>query len=274
MTGHAHSAAGGASSALVSWLATAALGPAVVAVPVNLAADALVGAAKRWFKRLRGRDDLSRLVKEATGTMVELNRAEFVAVRKLLEDKQTWKLLGRGTVEDLADRMRSVLPPRDGRTAEDSREAVLTITTGLLEFALADLEPVNFQRLVMARLDRLESGQANFLEKALFGLQSDLFTRFADVIDQFKRVLERLPGPAGRGEITIYLQTLIAWLNTDLWPHRFGDEALAPAAIERKLRVSAADSAREQDADVLARQCQRLVILGGPGSGKTKTGST
>lgn len=269
MTRHAHTAAGGVSGALVSWLATAALGPAVVAVPVNLAADALVGAAQRWFKRLRGRDDLSRLVKEATGTTVELNHAEFVAVRKLLEDKRTWKLLGRGTVEELAGRMRSVLPPRDGRTAEDSRAAALTIATGLLEFALADLEPVTFQRLVMARLDRMETNQASSLEKALFGLQSDLFTHFADVIDQFKRVLERLPGPAGRGEITIYLQTLIAWLNADLWPHWFGDQALAPAAIERELGVRAADRAREQDADVAARQCQRLVILGGPGSGKT-----
>ena len=269
MTRHASAAAGGASGALVSWLATAALGPAIVAVPVNLAADALVGAAQRWFKRLRGRDDLSRLVKQATGSTVDLDHAEFVAVRKLLEDKRTWRLLGQGTVEELAARIRTLLPPRDGRTAADSREAALTIATGLLEFAVADLEPVNFQRLVMTRLDRLETDQASSLEKALFGLQPDLFTHLADVIDQFKRVLERLPGPAGRAEVTIYLQTLIAWLNTDLWPHWFGDQALTPAAIERKLWATAAGSAGEQDADVLARQCQRLVILGGPGSGKT-----
>ena len=46
---------------------------------------------------------------------------------------------------------------------------------------------------------------------------------------------------------------------------------LTPAAIERKLRVSATGRARGQDldADALAQQCMRLVILGGPGSGKT-----
>ena len=44
-----------------------------------------------------------------------------------------------------------------------------------------------------------------------------------------------------------------------------------PAAIERKLRVGATGQAPGQDlgADALARQCTRLVILGGPGSGKT-----
>ena len=43
------------------------------------------------------------------------------------------------------------------------------------------------------------------------------------------------------------------------------------AAIERKLRVAVTDAGHEQDlnADDLARRCQRLVVLGGPGSGKT-----
>ena len=46
---------------------------------------------------------------------------------------------------------------------------------------------------------------------------------------------------------------------------------LTPAAIERKLRVTATGRGREQDldADELAQQCVRLVILGGPGAGKT-----
>ena len=91
---------------------------------------------------------------------------------------------------------------------------------------------------------------------------------------QLKRVLDRLPpGPAHRGEIAVYLKTLIDWLNTDPWPRdrRFGGPVLTPAAIERKLRITATGRAREQDldADELAQQCQRLVILGGPGSGKT-----
>ena len=87
-------------------------------------------------------------------------------------------------------------------------------------------------------------------------------------------MLDRLPpGPAHRGEIVVYLRTLIDWLNTDPWPRdrRFGGPVLTPAAIERKLRVTATGRAGEQDldADELAQQCQRLVILGGPGSGKT-----
>ena len=46
---------------------------------------------------------------------------------------------------------------------------------------------------------------------------------------------------------------------------------LTPAVIERKLRVATAGRAGERDidADAMAQQCRRLVILGGPGSGKT-----
>ena len=137
---------------MLAWLLGAGLGPAAVAVPVNWAADALAGAAQRWFKRLRRTDDLSRLVRAATGTSVDLTQAEFDAVRKLLEDQQTWSLAGRGTVEDLATRIAACLPPRDGRTAEDSHAAALTIARGLLEFAVADLDPKLFQQVLMARL--------------------------------------------------------------------------------------------------------------------------
>ena len=97
---------------------------------------------------------------------------------------------------------------------------------------------------------------------------------FDSVMDQLKLVLDRLPpGPAGRGEIAVYLRTLIDWLNTDPWPRdpRFGGPVLTPAAIERKLRVTATgrDGEQDLDADGLAQQCGRLVILGGPGAGKT-----
>ena len=255
---------------MVSWLLGAGLGPAAVAVPVNWAADALAGAAQRWFKRLRRTDDLSRLVRAATGTSVDLTQAEFDAVRKLLEDQQTWNVAGRGTVEDLATRIAACLPPRDGRTAEDAHAAALTIARGLLEFAVADLDPKLFQQVLMARLQRMETGQASALDEALLGLHA----RFDSVMDQLKLVLDRLPpGPARRGEIEVYLRTLIDWLNTDPWPRdpQFGGPVLTPAAIERKLRVTATgrDGEQDLDADGLAQQCGRLVILGGPGSGKT-----
>jgi hypothetical protein len=209
-------------------------------------------------------------VRAATGTSVDLTRAEFDAVRHLLEDPQTWRVLGQGTVEDLATRIAACLPPRDGRTAEDSHAAALTIARGLLEFAVADLDPKLFQQVLLARLQRMDTDQASALDKALFGLHAG----FDSVMVQLKLILERLPsGPAGRGQIEVYLRTLIDWLSTDPWPRdrQFGGSALTPSAIERKLRVTATGLAHEQDldADGLAQRCRRLVILGGPGSGKT-----
>ena len=259
---------------MLEWLLGAAVGPAVFALPMNWGADALAGAAQRWFKRLRRTDDLSRLVRAATGISVDLTHAEFDAVRKLLEDQQTWTMLGQGTVEDLADRIAGCLPPRDGRTAEDSHAAALTIARGLIEFAVADLEPKLFQQVLMARLRRMETDQASALDGAMFDLHDDLTAGFASVMDQFKLVLDRLPpGPARRGQIAVYLRTLIDWLNADPWPQdpQFGGPVLTPAAIERKLRITARgpDRGQDLDADGLAQQCGRLVILGGPGSGKT-----
>ena len=150
---------------MLAWLLGAA-GPAAVAVPVEWTADALAGAAQRWFRRLRRTDDLSRLVRAATGTSVGLTRAEFDAVRLLLEDQQTWDLLGRGTVEDLAARIASCMPAGDGRTAGDSRAAALVIARGLLEFAVADLALRDFQRLLLARLQRMETDQASAARQA------------------------------------------------------------------------------------------------------------
>ena len=93
-------------------------------------------------------------------------------------------------------------------------------------------------------------------------------------MELLKRVLDQLPsGPANRGEIAVYLTALIDWLNTDPWPQdeRFRGPALTPAVIERKLRITARGKGGDQDldADQLARHCRRLVILGGPGAGKT-----
>ncbi len=182
---------------MISWLLGAGLGPAAVAVPVNWAADALAGAAQRWFKRLRRTDDLSRLVRAATGSSVDLTQAEFGALRKLLEDQQTWSVAGRGTVEDLATRIAACLPPRDGRKADDSHAAALTIARGLIEFAVADLEPELFQQVLMARLQRMETGQASELDREMFDLHADLTAGFDSVMDQLKLVLDRLPpGPA------------------------------------------------------------------------------
>lgn len=269
----------------VTWLIEGGVGPAAVAVPVNWAAAEVAGAARRWFRRLRRTDDLSRLVRAATGTMVDLTRAEFDDVRRLLEDAQTWSVAGRGTVEDLAGRIASCLSPRDGRTAGDSRAAAMAIARALLEFAVADVDPKLFQRVLLTRLQRMEAGQVSALDEALLSLHADLAgrlaaqgeldaQRFASVLEHLKLVLDRQsPGPVAAGQIVVYLTTLIAWLNADPWPRdrRFEGPALTPAAIERKLRVTPTGRVDKQDldADDLSHQCQRLVILGGPGSGKT-----
>jgi hypothetical protein len=268
---------------VLAWLLGAALGPAAAALPVNWAADALATIARQWFRRLRHTDDLSRIVKGATGTSVELTGAEFKAVRKLLEDPHTWEEAGQGTVAGLADRIASCLPPRAGRTLEDSRAAALTIARGLLEFAVADLDPAMFQQVLMARIARMETDQASALDEALLGLHADLVARleaqgeldaqrFATVMEYLNRALDRLPpGPAQRGEIVAYLTALIGWLNVDPWPRdrRFDGPALTAAALERELRIAGGWAESNVDADTLVQQCQRLVILAGPGSGKT-----
>jgi hypothetical protein len=272
-----------------SWLIGAA-GSATATIPVEWAADALADAAKRWFGRFRHSDDLSCLVRAASPASAGLSRAEFKAVRRLLEEPQTWVTLGRGTVEDLAGRIEGCLSARGGRQAVETRPVALAIARGLLEFAVADLEPKVFQQVLLARLQRLELGQANVLDEALLGLQADLIAcldvqgelgtrRFADLMESLRLVLDRLPhGPAQRGEVAVYLRTLIEWLDRDPWPNRqgLGGPVLTPAAIERKLRVTAqyrpAEAAvdeTDQDADEVVKQCRRLVILGGPGSGKT-----
>ena len=166
-------------AAFVSWLVTGAVGPALVALPVNLAADKLAGAAVRWFRRLRQTDDLSRLVKAAAGTSVLSAVTRSEDLRTLLSKEQTWRLLaGRQARREAAGtdrRIADCLPPRDGRTAEDAREAAEAIARGLLEFAVFDLQPEIFQKVVLARLQQM-TDQASALDEALFRMHKDLYT--------------------------------------------------------------------------------------------------
>jgi hypothetical protein len=131
----------------------------------------------------------------------------------------------------------------------------------------------------------MQADQASALDQAMLGVHADLAAMFAirDMADedrfgsltgQLARVLERLePGPADQGEVAVYLATLIRWLNTDPWPQdaRFSGQPLTPARIERKLRIASSSNRDidDRDADDLGSRCVRLVVLGGPGSGKT-----
>ena len=261
-------------NAFADWLVQGAVGPAAVALPVNWAAAELSGAAKGWFRRFRRVDDLSRLVRAAAPAACDLAPAEFDALRRLLSDEQTWLLLGHATVNDLAVRVGDCIPSREGRSEADSRAAALSIARGLLEFAVANLEPKVFQQVVLARLQRMKNDQASVLDEAMFSLHADMIAGFADVMGELRRALDRMPpGPAQRGEIAVYLNTLIDRLNADPWPQdrRFGGPILTPATIERKLWMITAGrhGEEEDDADALGQRCMRLAILGGPGAGKT-----
>jgi hypothetical protein len=131
----------------------------------------------------------------------------------------------------------------------------------------------------------METAQATALDEVIFGLHADLAARltqrtdadhrhFTAVMGQLGRVLDRLPpGPAGLGEIAMYLGTLITGLNADPWPRdrQFAGPALTPAVIELQLKITNVHmkAGKDLDADELARRCTRLVVLGDPGSGKT-----
>ena len=273
MTKKTSVAVAGPAGGLVAWLAWGAVGPAAAAIPVAWAAEKLADAAVRWFQRLRKTDDLSRMVEKATDSAINLSNAEFKDLRELLEKQETWRLLAGHQVSELSEQIAARLPARDGRTTEDSTKAAWAIAHGLLEFAVFELDPENFQKVALARLEHL-TGQASSLERALYDLHSELYAHAQGTTDLLRRVIDRLPpGPAGRTEIVVYLRTLIFWLNSDPWPEdiQLRGPALTPAAIERKLRITAKNGAGQSDldADGLAQQCQRLAILGEPGSGKT-----
>src|ERR1019366_7312757 len=175
---------GGYSRVVITWLIEGGVGPALVSLPVNWTAAEIAGAAKRWFRRLRRRDALSGVLRAAMGTSADLSHAEFAAVRRLLEDQQTWSLAGRGTVEDLATRIATCVPPRDGRTAGEGHVAARIIARGLLEFTVADLEPKMFQQVLLARLQRMDTDQAGVLDKAMLSLHADLVAGFTGVMAQ------------------------------------------------------------------------------------------
>lgn len=272
---------------LLNWLIQGAVGPALFGLPVTWTATDLSEKARGWFRRLRRSDGLSRIVRAAADGL-GLSDDEFSEVRRLLEKESTWVEVGHGEVEDLAVLIASCLSCRPG---EGSLAAGRAIAAGLLEFAVRDLEPEWFRQVLFARLDRLEASQQNALDGAMLGIHADLAAllahqdavdedRFALVMVRIGRALDQLraldrlaPGPAGQAEVAVYLATLVRWLNTDPWPQdtRFAGPALTSSAIERKLRItdSSEQGGQSFDADELAGRCARLVVLGGPGSGKT-----
>jgi hypothetical protein len=252
---------------LLDWLVQGAIGPAVVALPINWAASVWADAARRWFERTRRTDALSLLVMSAVEGAEPLSRAEFRAIRQLLERVETWDVAGHGTPEDLMDLIAGQLPER---SAQERSALSRAIAAAVLDFAVHELEPELYNEAQGARLARVAANEASSLDRALVIL--------AGLTGSMAEALDRLPpGPAGIAEVTAYLNGLVEWLDTDPWPQDdgFGGwPALVPSQIERKLEISTERAGQVPgqqvlDADELIDQCRRLVILGGPGSGKT-----
>lgn len=262
----------------LDWLLTGALGPAAFVLPVNWAASMLTDKARRWRRGLNRNNELARLVREAVQGEAELSDAEGAAVLDLLADAATWEQVRNGTVEDLAVRVARQLPARD-----QARALVIgrAISAAFLQYVLKDREPELFRQSMLARLDRIEARTESGLDRVLFtrdvaallarkdAMDED---RFTDLVDRLSLLVKRLPpGPAGPGEVAVYLARLVHWLDADPWlqGQRAGGPPLAPSQIERKLRITGSQDIEDQDADELSDHCTRLVILGGPGTGKT-----
>lgn len=246
---------------------------------------AAAASARGWIDRLQGRDGLSRLVRAATGSSVELTRAEFAAVRGLFEDGRIWEMLASGTTEELVKQIAACLPPTERRSDAEARQAAEVIARGLVEFVVAELDTQTFQQVLLARLEHFRTEQATALDDGLAAAHADLYLDFVDMAEagemlaaqRFSSIVARLrrlelqlpPRPAGRQLLRRYLTALISWLDHDAWPLGQQPEGpvLAPAAIERALWIARRD--RRVPADDIVDQAGRLVVLGGPGAGKT-----
>jgi hypothetical protein len=84
-------------------------------------------------------------------------------------------------------------------------------------------------------------------------------------------LLDRLPPDlADRTAVETYLTAVTAELDRDAWTRIAGDRALSLMATARRMTLGDETTATaDTDADDLVDRCQRLVVLGGPGSGKS-----
>lgn len=99
-------------------------------------------------------------------------------------------------------------------------------------------------------------------------------------LQDVSEALKRLPpGPAGQVALQAYLAALADELNRDPWTRAAGGHVSSITMLARRLAVHArADigygaprqgDAEVDDADHLVERCERLVVLGGPGAGKS-----
>jgi hypothetical protein len=265
---------------VVKWLVTQGVGPAAVGLPVTWTAQRLAGPAKRWIEEALGRDEDTLRALTAAAGVGDLSPTELSALRELLSLDATWNQVAGGTTEDLEQLVASCFPPGEARSAEEVKDLAAAVARNLLGFQLSDLDEDMFREYLAGLLERLRMDTLDGIDEAFLQFHDDLVS----TQDQTRRYFGKLfaflrdrlpPGPAGPRVLRIYLMGLIDKLDDDPWPIRENVNAVAPrpSEIERRLEIRDATPERgapgPESADEIADQSELLVVLGGPGAGKS-----
>jgi hypothetical protein len=265
---------------LVEWLLTQGAGPAAVAMPVTWTASRMGAAARRWVNSVldQGEDTLRAL--SATPGGSRLTKSELVALTALLSDDATWRRVAGENTDYLEDLVAACFPPTDSRSPDESKHLASAVVMNLVGFQLSELDDDMFREYLAGLLERLHGQSLTHIDETFLKIHDDIVTGHAQTRRYFGKLFaflrDRLPpGPAGARVLRIYLIGMIDYLDDDPWPTR--EEAAAsaprPSDIERKLTVRDDTPTRAPetaaDGDTVADRSNRLVVLGGPGSGKT-----
>lgn len=262
---------------IFKWLSNVS-GQGFFQVPAVLVGEAAAASVKRWLDRVFQRDDFSihvRLVSRIA--QVKLQPAEVQGLRGLLEEPETWRSIesGRGTnkVEDLVEAVCEVLS--DARHDEHRRQAACEIVGALLAEACNGLnEPthwaVAFERLnllgkaadsIQSTLDQVLLGQVAAIRERVSANSEDLKS-LANAMDELQ------PKSVGRGHIEIYLRCLIASVDRDMLSIAAPGPQERPSTVECERRLGL-ENGGVRLADDLTDTASRLLVVGGPGSGKS-----
>ena len=254
---------------------------------VETAAPIAFRASKHVVEYALQRDDLYRFLKLAAGGLDELRDEELDELRRAIGGVDFWTAMydpGTDSLDsNLFEQVRPCL-----RSGDWGDTAAHYIVRRLLEIGLAHTRPPLFAKVIDARIARLATNQAEQfrrLDEALMIAHAGLYDSVISEKDELQRVksllhrvLDALPSddPASVADVLRYLDCLVDDLNRDPWPHDTETEGpvLRPTDLERTLRLRRVDDgtprlAAPESADEIAEQAQHLVILGGPGAGKT-----
>ncbi len=231
-------------------------------------------AARKWVGEALGNDGVSRLVTISVTGLGQVEDSDIERLRRLLLDEETWSRVAGGDTNDIEMLIASCLPPTGSRSQADCQVMANLITRNLLGFQLGELDEAQFRAYLAGLFDHLQAEVLTTVDEAFLQTHSDMVMAHAQSRKSYRRLFgflrDRLPPkPAGPDVLSLYLVALIAKLDDDPWPVEQYPEANAPrpSEIERRMILRYGDG--EDSADRIAGESQRLVVLGGPGSGKT-----